>query len=261
MAARALWKASVSLGSMHVPVRMYSAARDRTIHFHLLHGKDHVRVHERMRRADDSGVVEHRDARTGYVLSGDLVLPERAELAKLAPKPSRSIDVFACVDAAALPLAAFLRPYWLGPDGDTRAYFALAKALAERKQLAISEWVSRGKHHFGALSVYQGRLMLVELRSADQWLALDQLDAPAGGELDARELQLAEQLIAGLEQPFDHAAFHDEHRERVEQLIETKARGGKVPKRRAPRRAEGTTSLGSALTASLRALNKERRSA
>ena len=248
----------MSIGSKPVPVRMYSAAQDHTIHFHLLHAKDHVRVHERMRRADDERVVEHSEARTGYVLeSGDLVLPERAELAKLAPKPSRSIELLQCVDPSALPLAAFARPYWLGPDGDKKAYFALAQALAEREQLAIVEWVSRGKHHFGALSEYQGRLMLVELRSSDQWLALDQLDAPEGRGLDERELQLAEQLITGLEQPFDLSAFHDEHRERVQALLDTKARGGKVKKARAPRRTETSGSLSSALSASLRALKKD----
>jgi DNA end-binding protein Ku len=262
MAARALWKANLSIGTKGVPVRMYSAAQDHTIHFHLLHARDHVRVHERLRRSDDGSIVETRAARTGYVLeSGEVVIPERSELARLAPKASRDIEILQCTAPSALPLAAFARPYWLGPDGDDTAYFALAHALGERAELAIVGWVARGKHHFGALTVYQERLMLVELRSADQWLALDRLEAPEARDIDPRELRLAEQLIDGLERPFDHASFRDDHRERVQALIDTKARGGKLPKRRAARQVESSTPLRSALAASVRALNKERKSA
>ena len=68
-------------------------------------------------------------------------------------------------------MAAFSRPYWLGPDGGdavAESYFALADALGDR--MAVCEWVLRGKHHFGAITEQDGYLMLVELHSADEWL-------------------------------------------------------------------------------------------
>lgn len=272
MAPRALWKAVLKVGSASVPVRMYSAVQDRTTRFHLLHESDHVRVHERMRRVDDETTVEPADARSGYTLeSGEVVLLDKKAQVSLQPKPSRDIDVTQCVSMDKLPLAAFARPYWLGPDGaDTEGYFALAEALAQSKRLAVCEWVMRNKHHFGVVCPREGRLMLVELRSADQWLDTRGVKTPQASELNAREVSMAEQLIGGLEGEFDHAKFHDSYREQVAALVEAKAHGRKLPKARAPRRAPAAHSLADALNQSLRALkkpgntartNKERKSA
>jgi DNA end-binding protein Ku len=119
MAARALWKAVVRMGSTSVGVRLYSAVQDRTAHFHLLHAKDRVQVHERFRRVDDGGLVDPAQALSGYVLEdGDVVMLDKKEKSSLAPKPSRDIDVIHAVELADLPLSAFSRPYWLGPDGE-----------------------------------------------------------------------------------------------------------------------------------------------
>ena len=258
MTARALWKAQLQLDKVNLPVRLYSAVQDRNIHFNMLHAKDHQRVHERMRRASDGEIVDSKSTRSGYALeTGELVLLEPKERADLAPKPSREIRVLHCAPRSSLPMAAFSRPYYLGPDGRDEIgelYFALADALGDR--LAICEWVLRGKHHYGALTTKDGYLMLIELHSADEWLDFAELELPSGPNLEARELALAEQLIHGLDAPFEHDSFHDEYRERVRELIERKARGEKAPRARAPREPERQSSLLSALSASVKGLAK-----
>ena len=42
MAARAMWKGVIGIGEERVPVKLYSAAQDRTVHFRLLHDEDLV---------------------------------------------------------------------------------------------------------------------------------------------------------------------------------------------------------------------------
>jgi DNA end-binding protein Ku len=255
MAARALWKAVLKIGGGALPVRMYSAVQEQTTHFHMLHAKDRERVHERMRRSDDDSIVERAEAHSGYTLdSGELVLMDRAEVKKLAPKPSRDISLLHVVAVGALPMAAYSRPYWLGPDGDEASYFALAEALRAAGQQAIMSWVLRDHQHFGALTEHEGRLQLVELHSSDRWLDSRGIKNPEAASANARELALAEQLIEGLDAPFDHASFHDHYREQVAELVQTKARGGKVKKARAVQPSAPNTSLRDALNQSLRAL-------
>jgi DNA end-binding protein Ku len=268
MAPRALWKAQLRVRGLTIPVRMYSAVKDQHVHFHLLHEKDHERVHERMVNPTTEQALETDETRWGYTLeTGEVVTLTGPERKALAPKPGRDIDVDRCVPWDALPLSAYARPYWLGPDGDEDTYFALAASLAESKQIAIVQWVMRNKHHFGALSTRDGRLVLNDLRSADEWLDLSKLDVPEGRELDKKELSMAEQLLMGLDGPFDHAAFHDEYRERVQKLVETKARGGKVTKARVTKPKPQAGGLADVLAASLRGLSagktqkKERKSA
>ena len=44
MAARAMWKADLSLGEIKVPVKLYAAVQDAKVHFRLLHAADHAPV-------------------------------------------------------------------------------------------------------------------------------------------------------------------------------------------------------------------------
>ena len=44
MPPRAIWTGSVSFGLVNVPVRMYSAIQEHTLHFHFLHEKDDSRI-------------------------------------------------------------------------------------------------------------------------------------------------------------------------------------------------------------------------
>jgi DNA end-binding protein Ku len=257
MVARAMWKAVLRLERIAIPVRMYPAVRDHDVHFHLLHAEDMTRVRERLVDPEGGHEVKTEDLRSGYAVdNGEFVVVEPKEVKALAPKASRDIDILQCVPLDALPLSAYAHPYWLGPDGDVPAYQALAQSLAKHEQQAISEWVMRGKHHFGALQAREGRLALIDLRSSDEWIDTTQLEVPSGRALDARELDMAEQLIMGLDAEFDHAAFRDEYRDRVEQLVEAKARGTRLPRHAVSRAKPATKSLTSALEASLRGLKK-----
>jgi non-homologous end joining protein Ku len=42
-AARAIWKGDLKLGKSGIPVKLYSAVQDRTVHFHLLERRTHER--------------------------------------------------------------------------------------------------------------------------------------------------------------------------------------------------------------------------
>ena len=260
MAARAIWKAVVRLERVVIPVRLYPAVRDHDVHFHLLHVDDEVRVRERWVEPEHDRELKTDQVRSGYALErGGFVVLEPREQKELSPKASREIEIMQCVPLDALPLSAYARPYWLGPDADAPAYEALAQGLEQRELLAIAAWVMRGKHHFGALRARAGRLALIDLHSADEWIDTDELEPAEGRALDARELAMAEQLITGLDAEFDHGSFRDEYRDRVSQLVEAKARGQRVPRRLVGRTKPATGSLSSALEASLRGLKKQER--
>ena len=261
MAARAMWKATIRLGKLSVPVRLYSAAQDKDVHFHMLHARDHVRVRQRMVHPGTGEEVPREQVRRGYeVEPGTFVLLSEEELAELAPEASRDIAIAQCVPVDAIDRAFYVRPYYLGPDGDDARYAALAAALERSERAGIAHFVMRKKAYAGALHGRDGRLVLVTMRPAEEVVDVSQLEAPGGRALDKRELQLAEQLVSALSADFEPAAFRDEHRDRVLELIEKKRKGGKIQKPRVPRKAE-PASLASALSASLKHVRKERKSA
>jgi DNA end-binding protein Ku len=205
---------------------MYSAVQDRVVHFRLLDAKRHEPVKQHMVDPDTGKVVESGDIRRAFQTDeGDLVILDEEELAKAIPPESREIEIRRFVPAGKITHQWYDRPYYLGPDDDDRGYFALAAALRKREVEGVAHWVMRNKDYVGALRAEGDYLMLITLRRAGEVVPASALPAPTGRALDDREVGMARQLVAAMEDPFDIAAYHDEYRERVVELMQAKAAG------------------------------------
>jgi non-homologous end joining protein Ku len=94
--------------------------------------------------------VPPAEIRKGFeVAPGEYVLVKPEDLTALRPKESRDIEVVQIVKAGTLAPQWFSRPYYLGPDRSSDAYFALAKALAEENVEGIASWTMRGQQYIG----------------------------------------------------------------------------------------------------------------
>jgi DNA end-binding protein Ku len=178
-------------------------------------------------------------------------------LEKLEPKPSRDIEVTRFVSPEEIGSQWYDRPYYLGPDGDEKAYFAFVEALENQKKQGIARWVMRGKEYSGALRPLDGYLTLVTLRHAGEVITAEELPEPAGRSLDKKELAMAKQLVELLEGDFDPAEFSDEYRERLMDFIGKKAKGRK-PRLHAVQGKRPSPSLEKTLAKSIANLKKQR---
>lgn len=261
MPGRAIWKGVLKIGSAKVPVKLYSAVTDRTVRFHLLDDRHLMRVKQHMVSPDSGEAVTNEEIRKGYeVEPGKFVVLTDEDLQSLEPKPSREIEVNEFVPPQSINQQWYERPYYLGPDGDMQAYFALAAALENREREGIARWVMRNKSYIGALRSQDGYLVLCTLRSAAEVISARELVKPAGRAPSAKELNMAKQLVGMLEGEFNAEEFEDEYRKRVMEFIERKAKGH-APKLKAVKTKRKTTSLDSVLAKSLAALKKEKRAA
>lgn len=261
MTARAIWKAHLRFGAVDVPVKLYSAVQDRTVHFRLLDAKRHEPVRQHMVDPATGDVVAPAEVRRAFESDdGALVMLDEKALDALEPAPSRDIDVARFVPAKAITHEWYDRPYFLGPDGEAGAYFALARALREREAEGVARWVMRGREYVGALRAEGDYLTLITLRHAGEVVPASALPAPAGRPLAEREVDMAKQLVAAMEDPFDITDYHDEYRERVRELMEARA-AGKVVKFPRARARKTEASLTDVLERSLKATEKERKRA
>ena len=259
--ARAIWKGVVKFGDVELPVRLFAAVQDRDIHFRLLHAADGVPIQQHMVNPETGEVVPGDQILKAYEDDDAMVILREEELAAIEPEPARDIEVLRFVEPDAITEQWYDRPYYLGPDGSRADYFALARALQAQNRRGIARWTMRNKEYVGALMPEGDYLMLITLRNADEVIPASALQPPAGRKPGAKELKLAQQLVAALEDDFDPNAFHDEFRERVLEFIDLKSRG-QAPRVRSlrPRRARAQP-LADALTASLKAAQKERKRA
>jgi DNA end-binding protein Ku len=256
MAARAIWKAVLHCGEVRVPVKLYSALEDQSVRFRVLSRKHLQPVRQALVNPETDAVVPHEETRRAYVSeNGDRVILEPSELAALEPEASRDIELLSFLPPGEIDHRWYERPYYLGPDGDSRAYFALAEALEASGLEGLAHWVMRGREYVGALRLYQGYPMLLSLRHAGEVIAVEELKAPTGPALNPKELAMARQLIGMLDAELDLANYHDDYRRRVLELVETKAKGRRLRLVRPPVKV-ASDDLSGALRASLKAARK-----
>lgn len=259
MAARAIWKGVIKVGTSKVPVKLYSAVKDSSIRFRLLHKKDLEPVRQQMVHPETAEPVAAAEMRMAYPAGRDqLVILSDEELEQLEPEPSRDIEIDRFVKPEEIDHRWYERSYYLGPDNSCDAYFALAAALERSGREGVAKWVMRNRSYIGALRAENGYLVLIALRHAEEVIAADALEAPGGRALEKREVRMAEQLISALEGQFDPADYRDEYRDRVMELIEIKARGGKAKVKKFRPRPKAEKSLDRALEASLESVGKRR---
>jgi len=242
-----------------VPVKFYSAVEDRKVHFRLLHEKDHIPVVQQMVNPRTGKPVPREEIRRGYMANGEIVLIDDQELEAIEPEHTREIEITRFVDPALIKHQLYDRPYYLGPDGASEQYFAFAKALERTKKAGFARWTMRKKAYIGALRVQAGRLVMIALHYAAEVIDASELPRPETRSLEQQEIRMAEQLVHALEADFDIASFKDEYRNRVMELVETKARGGKMKFKRLEKRKAEAGSLTDILKQSVRMVKKEKK--
>ena len=227
MAARAIFRGVLRFEPVEVPVKLYSAVEDRQVRFHLLHDQDLERVRQRMVNPITGREVKREEVRWGAPTGeGEFVILSDEEREAVRAETDRTIRVERFLDPAVIDDRFYERPYWLGPDeGAGESYHALAAALEAEGKEGVARWAMRRKEYVGALRAQNGHLLLVTLRHPEEIVPVRALDPPAGREFEAREIAMAEQLVATLVDRFDPTAVRDEYRERVLALVKAKAEG------------------------------------
>jgi DNA end-binding protein Ku len=249
-----MWKGIIQAPDLEVPVKLYAAAVDRGVQFHLLHRTDLQPVRQEMFDPRSGDPVTSEQIRKGALRDGQFVLLSAEELDALEPPAARDIEILTFVSPDLLDPAYYERPYFLGPDaGGEEAYLALRDALSAERAVAVVRWVMRRREYCGVLTPQGEALSLVTVRAADEVVRPPALEPSPARRPDPREVLLAEQLVDALSDDFAPEVFRDTYRDRVLELARRKARGERVdlpePVQRAPVR-----SLERALQASLQEL-------
>ncbi|HKN82653.1 MAG TPA: Ku protein [Pyrinomonadaceae bacterium] len=262
MAARAIWKGEIKLGTTKLPVKLYSAVQDQTVRFHVLDDRAKKRVKQHMVDPDSGEEVPAEEIRKGYEIEpGKYVILTEEDLEKLQPPPSRDIEIVEFVPQTKISQQWYERPYYAGPDGDEKEYFALVEALQNSESEGVAHWVMRNKYYAGALRAVDDYLFLFTLRDAKEVILADDLTKPSGAAPTQKELAMARQLVEMLQGEFNPAEYKDEYRERVKEFIEKKAKGH-APKLKAVKPKRKTAALDSVLAKSIESLRrKEKRAA
>jgi DNA end-binding protein Ku len=251
--ARAIWTGSVAFGLVNVPVAMYAATEDKTIHYNQFQAGTSDRIRYKRVNERTGREVKPEDIVRGHeVAKGDYVLVTDEELEAVEPGRSRTIEITDFVELAEIDPIYFQRTYYLGPQGDgaaARAYALLHRAMADTGKAGIATFVFHGKQYLVTLRASSDVLALQTMYFADEVRdpreVIDNL--PAAEKLVPRELTIAKQLVDSMSTKWNPDEYRDSYRERVEDLIARKQRGEEVVTEGPPTEGAEVTDLMDAL--------------
>jgi DNA end-binding protein Ku len=258
VASRPVWTGSISFGLVTIPVRLFTAIREKRLSFRSLHDQDQVPLKQKMVCPADGKEVHPEHVVKGFEIEKDrFVVVRQDELEAATPKATKAIEIQDFVNFDEIDPVYFDRPYYVVPKPEgIKPYQLLVKAMEKAGRVGIARVVMHTKEYLAALRPIDGALCLETMHFSDEVLTAKSVtpsDAKVDpkAKVDDRALKMAQQLIDSLTTRFDPGKYHDEYREKIMQLIEQKAAGEEIVTR--PESDEKTPRKGSDLMAALEA--------
>ncbi|MFJ8810864.1 Ku protein [Streptomyces sp. NPDC102490] len=231
--ARAIWTGVITFGLVSVPVGLFTATEDHTVHFHQLQRGTSDRVRNRRVNERTGEEVAADDIVKGYeVGEGEYVVVEPGELDEIAPGRSRTLEITDFVDLDRIEPVYFGRTYYIAPRGKEylKVYELLRTALAETGKAGVATFVLRNRQYLTALRAEDRVLLLQTLHWADEVRdpvkELPELPSDRVGR--GKELDMALRLVDALSGDWEPARYHDTYQEKVRELVRAKAEGEEV---------------------------------
>nr|WP_309303231.1 Ku protein [Streptomyces sp. F12] len=198
----------ITFGLVSLPVGLYTATDDHTVHFHQIQRGTADRIHNRRVNERTGREVQAEDIVKGFeVAEGEYVVVEPEELDGIAPGRSQTIEISDFVGLEEIEPVYFDRNYYVAPRGRqyTKIYELLRAALAETNKVGIASFVMRGKQYLTALRAESTVLVIQTLHWSDEvrdpGRELPEMPSRRAGK--GKELGTAVQLIEALSAPWD----------------------------------------------------------
>ncbi|GHA73348.1 non-homologous end joining protein Ku [Streptomyces tendae] len=231
--ARAIWTGVITFGLVSVPVGLFTATEDHTVHFHQLQRGTSDRIRNRRVNERTGKEVDADDIVKGYEVSeGEYVVVEPGELDEIAPGRSRTLEITDFVDLDRIEPVYFGRTYYLAPRGKEylKVYELLRTALAETGKAGVATFVMRNRQYLTALRAEDRVLLLQTLHWADEVRdPVEELpELPSDRVGRGKELDMALRLVDALSGDWEPDRYRDTYQEKVRELVRAKAEGEEV---------------------------------
>lgn len=238
-----IWKGSLSFGLVNIPVELRSAIQGDHISFRMLHEEDLSPIKYERVSASTGEPVPWNEIVKGYEYTkGKYVVLTDDDFKTAAMESSKTLEIVDFVKQEEIDPRYFETPYFLVPSkGGEKAYALLREAIRRTGSVGIGKIIMRQKQHLTGIKVVGDALVLEIMRFANELIDADSLNLPDAHLVRPQELQMAEQLVTSLAEPFDPSKYTDDYRANLMRVIKAKMKGKKAaltPEPEEPRDAQ-----------------------
>lgn len=230
---RTIWKGAVSFGLVHIPVALVPATTRQGIDFDWLDKRSMDRVgYKRINKTTGEDIDSENIVKGVEYEKGNYVVISDDEIKAAHPKATQTVDIVAFVDAKDISFLYIDTPYYLTPDRrGEKVYALLRETLIETGKVGIANVVLRNKQHLAVVMPLGKALVMNTLRWADEVRGVEYLemkDEALDADLNPRELDMAKRLVEDMSEEWNPEQYKDTFQDKIMDLVETKAREGKI---------------------------------
>ena len=230
---RTIWKGAVSFGLVHIPVALVPATTRTGIDFDWLDKRSMDRVgYKRINKTTGEDIDSENIVKGVEYEKGHYVVISDEEIKAAHPKATQTVDIVAFVDAKDISFLYIDTPYYLTPDRrGEKVYALLRETLIQTGKVGIANVVLRNKQHLAVVMPLGKALVMNTLRWAEEVRGLEYLemkDEALSADLNPRELDMAKRLVEDMSDEWNPDQYKDTFQDQIMDLVETKAREGKL---------------------------------
>lgn len=234
--AATVWKGYLSFGLISIPIRLFTAAREKRVSFRQIVKETMRPVKQQLYSPELDQVVQRKDLVKGYEVAKDqYVIVDDEELKKVEPKSSQTMEILEFVKLDEVDPLYFDSSFYAVPEeAGQKPYALLAQAMEKAGFAAIAKLSMRQREYTVVIRPRENGLTLHTMFYADEVRELSEYGDIENVEISAPERKLAEQLIESLAGEFDPKKYSDSYRTQVIALIEAKREGREAEAAEAP---------------------------
>jgi DNA end-binding protein Ku len=227
---RTIWKGAISFGLVSIPVGLYPATEEKSLHFNQLHDKDHGRIKYQRVCSICGEEVTFEHIVKGYEYEkGKYVVLEDEDFDAVPVESSHAIDILQFVDLEEIDPLYFQKSYYLVPEeAGVKPYTLLRKAMSEDGRVAIAKVAIREKEHLATLRFKDNVFILETMFWPDEIRPAEFEELDKRVDVRPQEVQMARSLIDNLTGDFKPDEFKDEYREALLGVVEKKVAGEEI---------------------------------
>ncbi len=227
--AKTIWKGAISFGLVTIPIRVYTATDEKSLKFNQLHEKDQGRIKYKRVCSFDGEEVPYDEIVKGYEYEKDHYVVLTDDELDRGIRSSRAIDILKFVPEDEIDAIYWKNPYYLVPEQTgAKAYALLRKALGDEGYVALAKVSFRDKEHLATLRLRDNVFVLETMYWPDEIRPADFEELQIDDDIRPQELKMARSLIENMTDHFDPDEFHDEYREKLEEVVDAKIQGREI---------------------------------
>jgi DNA end-binding protein Ku len=223
---RPLWTGSLTFGLVNIPVRLHSAVQGKErVSFRLLHKTDLAPIRYERVCQKEGEAVDWKDIVKGYEYTkGKFVVLTDDDFKAASIESSKTIEIMDFVNATEIDPRYFETPYFVAPaKGGEKAYALLREAIKRTGMVGIGRITMRTNSlHLAGIKAVGEALVLEIMRFADEVIDVGEFSFPSNEGVRPQELQMAQQLVENLSQPFDPKKYSDDYHDNLMKIIRAK---------------------------------------